>query len=227
VIDALLQATPFFQKLSADNRRLIGSVVKVCSYEKRQTICLEGAPSQNFYIVVKGRVKAVKLLPSGKEIIFEIFEPGEPFGAVAVLEHRPYPASVIALEETTCIRIPADGFFQLLEREPLLVRGVLLGLIHRRFLELTNRIAELSGSHVEARLARLFLNMGDEPDGLRKQNVLLPTPLSRQDLANLVGTTIETCIRIMSHWEKKHIVHTFKDGFVILNRLELERLALL
>ena len=77
-------------------------------------------------------------------MILELFGPGDPLGAVAVYESRPYPATAITLEPTTCVIVPRQAFFSLLEQHPTLVRGLLTGLTHR-LVELTNRVAELSG----------------------------------------------------------------------------------
>jgi CRP/FNR family transcriptional regulator len=57
------------------------------------------------------------------------------------------------------------------------------------------------------------------------EGTLIPMALGRQDLADLTGTTIETCIRVMSRWGKERLVRTEKDGFVVLDRPALERLA--
>jgi CRP-like cAMP-binding protein len=160
------------------------------------------------------------MTPSGKDIILEIFGPGDPLGAVAVYEGRPFPASAVALEDTACILVPRAAFFALLEAHPSLVRGLLLGLTHR-LVELTNRLTDLTGGRVEARFARLFLKLAQDlgrpvPDG-----TFIPLALSRQELADMTGTTIETCIRIMSRWGKEDIVRTEKEGFVVLDKAAL------
>ena len=100
----------------------------------------------------------------------------------------------------------------------------MLGLT-QRLVELTNRLTELSGGRVEARIARLFLKLGENMGRAGRDGMVIPMPLSRQELADLTGTTIETCIRIMSRWGKEEIVRTEKDGFVILDRATLEELA--
>jgi CRP/FNR family transcriptional regulator len=167
----------------------------------------------------------MKMLPSGKEVILEVFGAGEPLGAVAVYEGRPFPASAIALEDTSCIVIPRRAFFALLEQYPTLVRGILTGLT-LRLIELTRRLAELSGGRVEARFARLFLKLAQDvgrPAATGGRFVALP--LSRQELADMTGTTIETCIRIMSRWGKDEIVRTEKDGFTVLDTTTLQALA--
>jgi CRP-like cAMP-binding protein len=105
-------------------------------------------------------VKIVKMTPAGKDVILEIFGTGDPFGAVAAYEGRPFPVSAIALEDTVCLVTPRPEFFSLLETHPSLVRGLLLGLT-QRLVELTNRLTEMTGGRVEARFARLFLKLGE------------------------------------------------------------------
>lgn len=223
-IEQILRETPSFRRLSAEDRQRIAGVARVASYARGDTVFGEAEPSDHFFSVASGLVKVVKLLPSGKEVILDVFGAGEPLGAVAVYEGRPFPASAVAMEDTTCIVIPRGAFFALLEHHPTLVRGILTGLT-LRMLELTKRLAELSGGRVETRFARLFLKLA-EGNGVRTADgVFVPLPLSRQELADMTGTTIETCIRIMSRWGKDEIVRSQKDGFAILDAVTLEALA--
>jgi CRP/FNR family transcriptional regulator len=223
-IDQILRETPSFRRLSAEDRQRVAGVARLATYVKGDTIFAEAEPSDHFYSVASGRVKVVKMLPSGKEVILEVFGAGEPLGAVAVYEGRPFPASAIAMEDTTCILIARGSFFALLEQHPTLVRGILTGLT-LRLIELTKRLAELSGGRVEARFARLFLKLAQDVGRAGTDGRFIGLPLSRQELADMTGTTIETCIRIMSRWGKDEIVRTEKDGFTVLDTAALEALA--
>ncbi len=223
-IDAILRATPSFKRLSQEDRQRVAAVARLKTYGKGDTVFAEGEPSDFFYSVASGRVKVVKMLPSGKEVILEVFGAGEPLGAVAVYEGRPFPASAITIEDTSCILIPRNTFFALLEQHPTLVRGILTGLT-LRLIELTKRLAELSGGRVEARFARLFLKLSHDSGTVRPDGTFIALPLSRQELADMTGTTIETCIRIMSRWGKDDIVRTEKDGFIVVDAATLEALA--
>jgi CRP-like cAMP-binding protein len=166
----------------------------------------------------------VKTTARGADVILEILGPGDPVGAVAVYESRPYPASAMTLEPTTCVVIPGRTFFALLERHPTMVRGLLGGLT-LRLIELTNRLAELSGGRVEARLARFFLKLSTDIGRQHANGCFIPMALSRQELADMIGTTIETSIRIMSRWGKDEVVSTEKDGFIVRDRAGLEAIA--
>jgi len=222
--EELLRSTPIFSRLSVNDRRTIAEVARVQHFGKGETIFVQESPSDAFYAITSGRVKIFKMMPNGKDVILEVFGPGDPLGAVAAYMDRPFPASASALEDTTCVIIPRPVFFRLLEAHPSLVRGLLLGLT-TRLVELTNRLAELTGGRIESRFARLLLKLASEMGRAERGGTYIPLTLSRQELADMTGTTIETCIRIMSRWNKDDVVRTEKGGFVVLDRKELERVA--
>jgi CRP/FNR family transcriptional regulator len=224
VEEALRRAAPY-RVLSGEDRARLVPVSLRKSYEKGETVFSEGDASEFLYTIVSGRVKVVKLLPSGREVILEIFGAGDPLGAVVAYEGRPYPATAIATERAECILVKCAAFFGLMERHPSLVRGFMLGLT-QRIVELTRRIPEVAGGRVETRFAHLFLKLADKMGRAGPDGTVVSLPLSRQELADLTGTTIETCIRLMSRWGKEDVVRTAKDGFVVVDRAALERLTL-
>ncbi len=223
-LDMILRANPLYRRVAEEDRRRLAEVSRLEAFERGAVIFSEGDPSDVLFTLVDGRVKIVKLLPAGKEVILEILGPGDPLGAVAAYEERPYPASAFALEHCSCIATPRAAFFRLLETCPSLVRGLLVGLSFR-LIELTQRIPEVAGSRVEARFAHLFLKLAERMGEASPAGTWIPLNLSRQDLADLSGTTIETAIRVMSRWGKDNLVLTEKDGFVLVDREALSHLA--
>jgi len=224
-LDDVLRLSGVFRRLTPEDRQRLAAVATLRAFDKGAQLFSEGDDSDFLYTIASGRVKVYKTTPRGTDVILEIFGPGDPVGAVAVYESRPYPATAVALEPTTCMLVPRQAFFRLLEQHPSLVRGLLVGLTHR-LVELTNRLAELSGGRIEARLARFFLKLATDVGQPRADGTFIGLVLSRQELADMIGTTIETAIRVMSRWGKDDIVRTEKDGFLVVKRDALETLAL-
>jgi CRP/FNR family transcriptional regulator, nitrogen oxide reductase regulator len=223
-VEELLRSSTLYRSLSGDDQKRLASVSLARSYEKGGTIFAEGDAPHFLVTIASGRVKVVKTVPSGKEIILEIFGPGDPVGAVVAYEGKPYPASAVAIEHVECILVRRSEFFALFEGHPSLARGFLTGMA-QRIVELTRRIPEVAGGRVETRFAHLFLKLAERMGQPQHDGRFVPMPLSRQELADLTGTTIETCIRIMSRWGKEGIVTTERDGFLVKDAAALERRA--
>ncbi|HYT31167.1 MAG TPA: Crp/Fnr family transcriptional regulator, partial [Thermoanaerobaculia bacterium] len=205
-------AIPILGSLKAEDRAALSPLCELSAYEKGATIFQEGDPAERIHFLFVGKVKIVKAGPD-RDLILEILGPGEPVGAVAVFEGRPFPATAIALEPSGVISIPERAFFQLIEKRPEITRRLLAGLT-MRLMSVNRRMADMTGS-VEYRAARLFATLADRM-GQKQSNgaVFVPLPLSRQEIADLVGTTIETAIRVMSRWQKEGVVETDKRGFL-------------
>ncbi len=158
---SVLKGLALFSRLGDEELTHLAGVARLARYAKGRTLFCEGDPSDTVITIVSGRVKVFKSLPSGNDVILHLLGPGDPVGTVATYEGLPFPASAVALEPTSCLLLGEREFFALIERHPALARGLLAGLTHR-LMELTGRIAELTGGQVEPRFARLFLKMADQ-----------------------------------------------------------------
>ena len=215
-------AVPILASLSAEERAALSPLCELTAYEKGATIFEEGDPADRIHFLFLGRVKIVKAGPE-RDLILEILGPGEPVGAVAAFEGRPFPAAAVAIEPSGLLSIPEKAFFQLIEKRPAITRRLLAGLT-LRLMALNRRLADMTGS-VEYRAARLFETLAARMGQKREEGLFVPLPLSRQEIADLVGTTIETAIRVMSRWQKDGIVETDKRGFLIRDPAALSAIA--
>ena len=213
---------PLLSALRKDDREAVAPLCRLRGFEKGETIFHEGDGADRIHFVVLGRVKIVKAA-GGRDVILEILGPGEPVGAVAVFERRPFPASAITLEPSSILSIPEREFFTLLEKRPEMMRQVLAGLTYRLMM-VNKRLADMTGS-AEYRAARLFLTLADRVGLPKDGGVYIPMTLSRQEIADLIGTTLETAIRLMSRWQKDGLVVTEKNGFVIPDAAGLRQLT--
>src|SRR3954469_1893639 len=191
-------AIPMLAGIRPDDRTALEPLCRIRRYDKGETIFSEGETAERIYFVVDGRVKIVKAAGS-RDVILEILGAGEPVGVVAVFERRAFPASAVTMEPSTLLSIPEREFFQLLESRPEMVRHLLGGLT-MRLMMVNKRLADMTGS-VEARASRLFLTLAERMGVMRESGTFIPLALSRQELADLLGTTLETAIRLMSRWQ--------------------------
>lgn len=215
-------AVPLFQCLNADEQKLLAPVCRAVAYEKGEEVFREGDPATDLCFVAIGRVKIVKAGPA-RDVILGLFGAGEPVGAVAVFEGKRFPASAVALEPCTILRVPEREFFATIDAHPEMTRRLLQGLMLRQF-EISRRLADLSGP-VERRIARLLLMLAQRMGRREGKGAQVPLALSRQEIADLTATTVETAIRVMSRWGKEDLVITGPDGFTIPDLEAFEQLS--
>jgi CRP-like cAMP-binding protein len=222
---AAVEGVTIFRRLDTAARASLAAGGKLLDFGRGDRIFTEGDPSRWFYFVVSGRVKIFRMAPSGREVILEIFGPGDPVGAVASFEGFPFPASASAAEASRCLQLGREHFLTLLEHDPRILRAVLSGF-SLRLLEMSRRIVELSSGRVEVRLAQLFLRLAHEQGHVEGKGCFIPQRLTRQELADLCGTTIETTIRVLSRWGKEDLLRTEENGFRLPDLEGLETIAL-
>lgn len=168
------------------------------TFPKASVIFREGDPPDHLYTLRRGRVKLVKLSPNGEEIILEILRAGEPLGALAVLDGQPYPATAVAMTEARLFRIPRPRFMEILRKEHPIAEKVIADLAARLREAWSLRI--IAREKAQQRILRLLLKLAQRfgrPAPLAG-GVMIDLPLTRREVAELAGTTVETAIRILS-----------------------------
>lgn len=215
-----VRSLPYFRGLSAEDQRRVASLATVRDYVRGDYLWKEGDPAEALTLIVRGRVKIVRETEAA-DLILEIFGEGEPVGAIAVYNYIPYPASAVCLEPVTLLVLPRRDYFELLDRNPDFARAIIRELT-KLVMALTRKVEDFRGQRVETRIAQLFLTLAERMGKTTKQGLEIPIQLSRQEIADLVGTTVETAIRVLSRWGHEKIVITGEGRFLIPSR---ERLA--
>lgn len=222
-IVSAVRSLPMFRGLSPDDHARIAALASLRDHERGDVLWNMGDPADTLTVVVRGRVKIVRHADAG-DVILEIFGEGEPVGAIAVYNYMPYPAAAIAMEPTTVLTIPRREYFELLDRNPDFARAIIRELT-RLTLALTHRIEEMRGMRVECRIAQLFLTLADRMGRETREGIEIPIQLSRQEVADMVGTTVESAIRVMSRWGREGVLVTGEKRFVLPSRDRLREVA--
>lgn len=220
-----LRRIPLFDLLNErDRQRLAGEVVEVC-YRKGEYIFREGDPAEYFHILKAGAVKCVKSSPSGKECTLKVLMPGDLFCCeAAVFDGAAHPGSAAPLCDVTILRVSKKSYFAMLRRNPDAALEV-IKYLGKRLNEAQENAKILALDRADQRLASLLVKLVErvgipEPNGLR-----LTVRLTRQDLANMVGVTVETAIRIMSRFKRAKLVSGGAKQIVIRDLARLKELA--
>lgn len=200
-----LKSSAVFAGVPARDVEALASVAQEREYRAREYIFTEGEPAAWFCVVRSGHVKILRTSRDGKDVVLELLGPGEPFGGVAVIERRPYPASAQATEPTTVLKIPQEPIVALAERYPSIIREMAL-MIGRRLRAAHDSMKSLAVDPVEARLAATLLRLAEREGTREGRAIRLPFHLTRQSLADMTGTTVETTIRVVSRWLRDGLV---------------------
>lgn len=217
----LLRASPVFAALPPKEIDALAAVAREERLRPREYVFMEGDPAQWLCVVRSGRVKILRHSRTGKDVVLELLGSGEVFGGVAVFERRPYPAAAQATETSVIVKVPGDAVIGLAERHPSIIREMAL-MIGRRLRSAHDSVKSLSVDPVEARLAAALLRLADREGTRSRQGLTLPFHLTRQSLADMTGTTVETTIRIVSRWIKDDLVAD-ESGRLVLQDLEALR----
>ena len=196
------------------------------SFRRGEYVWQAGDAARSFTVIRNGLVKLVRSGPRGRSAICGLFGPPETVGDVAVLKGLPYPSdAAVATEQAHVIRIPREVVLEGTRKSPQL--GVSLACsLHNKLSALHVKIDVLSAGSVEARLATLLLKLYDQfGDDFEDGTSTIPVALSRRELSDLVSTSFETAIRVMTRWEREKVVDTEAHGFTVHDLSQLREVA--
>ncbi len=218
---AVVSSIPLFNGLSAGQVEAITAIATEKRYARNQTVFSEGEPARGFYIIAEGKVKIFKLSLDGKEQILHIYGPGDPFGEVPMFAGGKFPANAQALVASRLIFLPRRDFARLLAVHPSLAMNM-LAVLSRRLREFTVQIENLSLKEVPGRLAAYLLYLSTEQDDSDRVQL----PISKGQLASLLGTIPETLSRIFAKMTDQGMINVQGRRITIANRQAMEELAL-
>lgn len=188
-------------------------------YKKGQVIFYEGTTPTGLFCMSQGLVKLSKINADGKEQIIRLAKGGSVLGHASLLSGATYAQTATALEDTTVCFIPRSVFMDLVQnKSSMSVRVV--ELLSHDVQEAESRLLNMAYHTVRERLAETIL-MLKEFSGLEEDGKTLKTMLSREDIANLVGTATETVIRLLSEFKDDGLIELSGKHISILNSQRL------
>jgi CRP-like cAMP-binding protein len=174
----------------------------------------QGAAAGSFYVLEQGRVKLTQLTADGELVLLRLVVPGEAFGGVAALGQRTYPVSAEAAEDCVALRWNGGAMDRLLRHHPQLAMNF-IALLAERLHDMQARYEELATEQVEQRLARMLLRLVQRAGRRVEGGVLVDVRLSRQELAEMTGTSLFTVSRILNRWQKAGVIELRRQRVLV------------
>ena len=214
-INALRQSSILSGLNDSEVAELAGLAIER-SFVAGEFIVREGDSSNWFYIVAEGRVKILKYSSLGNEFTIAYFGPGDMFGIVATFTDKPYPASARALIETSLVAIKREDFIPFVLKYPQVALRI-IETLGERLIDAQDRLGDLAGEMVEQRIIKTLLRLS--------ATIGLKLPFTRQEIAEMTGTTTETVIRILSQLKARNVISSVRSEIDILDVAGLRMLC--
>jgi CRP-like cAMP-binding protein len=211
-----------FRTLGAAERQAVAAATRERAVAAGKTLFSEDEPADALWAVKDGLVHIIKFGPEGREIVLEVIPPGELFGAVAALESRCYPASAVAAEASHVWCVPASLARELCQKHPTL-RLAILDQVTGRLREAHDRLRSIALERVEQRLARILLGLGAKIG--QRRGAVVELNVSRQELADMIGSTVETTIRITSKWQQAGLIRSSRHRIALSDPKGLQQIV--
>ncbi|HEX5416972.1 MAG TPA: Crp/Fnr family transcriptional regulator, partial [Chloroflexota bacterium] len=185
---------PLFRGLSPDAARQVAAAFAPRTILRGDAVFLEGQEAGAFHVLAEGRVKLVRETDEGREVILRLIQVGEAFGGAGIWGEAEYPASAFAQEDSVDLQLSTRDFTRLLHAHPEIALAI-IRLLAGRLRDAEARIRDLQTAQVEQRVANVLLRLANKTGVKTAEGVRIGVPLTRQDLAELSGTTLSTASR--------------------------------
>jgi CRP-like cAMP-binding protein len=220
----LIAGLDAFEGLSGEDLHYVLSHARVRRCEKNEIVFRQGTQADAFFVLLDGHVKAFQTTSEGQQIILRFVIPGEIFGFAAAIGLREYPGTAIALTESVVLSWEQAFWHALISRYPCIAQNVLRTVGHR-LIEQQTRVREMATQRAESRIACVLLRFAKEAGNEVAGGVEIAFPITRQELAEITGTTLFTVSRAISAWDKAGVVEAGRQYILLRDTLGLEQIA--
>lgn len=191
---------------------------QAASFRKRvaadEIVLRQGDAATTLYVVIVGRLRAIQTTADGQQIIVRYLGPGEVAGYTVLAGRDRHPGTVIAVDDTHLLGWTEAAIKEIMKKHSSIAMNA-AALMGERYHEMQIRLRELSTERVEQRIAHTIVRLSRQAGRRTARGIEIAIPLSRQDLAEMSGTTLHTVSRTLSAWEEQGIVNCGRRRVVV------------
>ena len=165
----------------------------------------QGDEADCFFVLLHGRLRVTQVTPAGQQVVIRMVNPGDLFGIAKALHRTDYPGTATAVVESLALAWPMAAWDAMLDDHPALAVNA-MQTVGMRLQEAQARLRELATEEVERRVAHTVLRLGNQSGRREPGGIRIDFPISKQDIAEMAGTTLHTVSRILTAWEADGLV---------------------
>lgn len=213
---AVLNSSSLLNALSHEELERLASVTRVARAERGELLWPSGAEVDFFGICASGFVKMVRSGADGTDVTLELMGPGQIFGLMGTITGTGCPLTAVAVTDAWYGRILKSTFLDIYEHSSAL-KDRLVRKSALRLHGMVDLMARMSSGRVEERIAAILFILAESYGLQEAEGTRLAVPLTRQDISEMAGTTVESTIRTMSRWQKEGLIATDRQFVTITN----------
>jgi CRP/FNR family transcriptional regulator, nitrogen oxide reductase regulator len=222
---ARLGQVPIFQGLDQAALVEVLQYSNVCRVQKDCYFFLQGDPADQLYVVIEGRAKLCQMTLNGQKVILKIAGPWQLIGGLAIVGGEVYPVCCMAIEDSIALTWSTGSLAELLKRYPLIAINAARWM-GGHVIETQQLFTQIATLRVEQRVARSLLRLIDQIEQNGTDDTHLNLFLTRQDMAEMSGTTLFTVSRILSQWQRDGIIDAGRGRVTVKKPNDLEMIAI-
>ena len=192
--------------------------------EEGAAVFRQGDSAKEFFLLLAGRLRVQQTTPDGQQVVVRHINPGELFGIAPAVRRPDYPGTAVAMVESLALVWPMDQWDAFVGRNPAFAMGA-MQTVGRRLQDANTRIRELSTEAVERRIAHAILRLVNQSGRKTERGIEIDFPVTREDIAEMSGSTLHTVSRVMNGWQKQGLVTLGRKRVIVNDAHRLFMLA--
>lgn len=221
---SLVRGLPLFDRLSDEHLARLMARARQRTVAQGASVFEQGQPATHFYLLLDGRLKVSQVTADGQQVMVRVVHPGDLFGFARALNRPDYPGTAKAALDSTVVAWPMADWDAVVETNPRLAINA-MQTIGQRLDEAHTRLREMSTQEVERRIAHAVLRLAEKAGRQEDGGTRIDFPITRQDIAEMTGTTLHTVSRILSAWEDRGLVGGGRQKLTVRDAQGLSRIA--
>jgi CRP-like cAMP-binding protein len=218
---SLIQSLPVFSAMDDAELDDVTGRATALRIPKGSAVFEQGETATAFYVLLNGRLKVVKVTPDGQQVVIRFVVPGDIYGIAKALNRQDYPATATALVDSVTLAWDMAIWDDFMQCHPAFARNV-MQMMGQRIQEAHTRLKEMATQDVEHRVAHAVLRLVSQSGRKVQEGVLVDFPVTRQEIAEVSGTTLHSVSRVLSAWENAGLVVVGRRKVIVC---DLERLS--